>query len=151
MRRALTVIAACLALAACGDGDESSDPRTVVEVGGASVTAEVADDVPSRQRGLSGRDRLAPDAGMLFLEPNDSPQFWMKGMRFPIDIVWIRNGRVVDVTADVPPPAGDNAPLPTYSPERPANRVLEVNAGWAEDHGVERGDPVRVRETRASG
>jgi len=140
-----------VALLGCGGDTERSAPRAVVEVGGASVTAEVADDDASRARGLSGRDRLDPDAGMLFVLPGDSPSFWMKGMRFPIDIVWIRGARVVDVTADVPPPAGTNEALATYSPERPANRALEVNAGWADRHGVERGDRVRVRRARDSG
>ena len=139
-----------MALLGCGGDTERSAPRAVVEVGGASVAAEVADDDASRARGLSGRDRLDPDAGMLFVLPGDSPSFWMKGMRFPIDIVWIRGARVVDVTADVPPPAGTNEALATYSPERPANRALEVNAGWADQHGVERGDRVRVRRARDS-
>ena len=88
---------------------------------------------------------------MLFLLADDSPSFWMKGMRFPLDIVWIKDGRVVDVSADVPPPRGPNAPLPTYSPDRPANRALEVNAGWAADHGVAAGRRGRVHRTGGSG
>ena len=88
---------------------------------------------------------------MLFVLTYDSPAFWMKGMRFAIDIVWIDDGRVVDVTADVPPPRGSNAALPTYSPDRPANRALEVRAGWAARHGVTRGAPVRVRAAPGSG
>jgi hypothetical protein len=116
MRRVLAVTAACVTLLGCGNDNEQSAPRAVVAVGGVSVTAEVADDEASRTRGLSGRDRLDPDAGMLFLLPGDSPSFWMKGMRFPIDIVWIKGGRVVDVTAGVQPPAGTNEALATYSP-----------------------------------
>ena len=151
MRRILILVAAGIALAACGDDPQQSTAERVVQVGEATVLADIADDPESRQRGLSGRERLAADEGMLFLLPNDSPSFWMKGMRFPLDIVWIRDGRVVDVSADVPPPRGPDAPLPTYSPDRPANRVLEVNAGWAEDHGIRRGDLVRVRPGGSSG
>jgi uncharacterized membrane protein (UPF0127 family) len=151
MRRILILVAAGIALAACGDQPQTSTAERVVHVGEATVLADIADDAESRQRGLSGRERLAADEGMLFLLPNDSPSFWMKGMRFPLDIVWIRDGRVVDVSADVPPPRGPDAPLPTYSPDRPANRVLEVNAGWAEDHGIRRGDLVRVRRGAGSG
>jgi uncharacterized membrane protein (UPF0127 family) len=151
MRRVLAVTAACVTLLGCGNDNEQSAPRAVVEVGGVSVTAEVADDEASRTRGLSGRDRLDPDAGMLFLLPGDSPSFWMKGMRFPIDIVWIKGGRVVDVTAGVQPPAGTNEALATYSPRRAANRALEVNAGWAARHNVEPGDGVRVRPAGDSG
>jgi uncharacterized membrane protein (UPF0127 family) len=88
---------------------------------------------------------------MLFVLPNDSPSFWMKGMRFPLDIVWINGNRVVDVSADVPAPQGPGGGLPTYSPDRPADRALEVNAGWAARHGVEPGDTVRVRLPGGSG
>lgn len=145
------LLAGGIALAIEDDPADEVAPQALVRVGGAAVRAEVAGDEPSRERGLSGRDSLDADAGMLFLLPDDSPSFWMKGMRFPIDIVWIDGGRVVDVTADVPPPAGANAALSTYSPARPANRALEVNAGWAERNGVERGDRVRVRRASGSG
>jgi uncharacterized protein len=145
VRRILILAVAGIALVACGDDQPGSSAERVVQVGEATVRADVADDAESRQRGLSGRESLDEGEGMLFLLANDSPSFWMKGMRFAIDIVWIRDGRVVDVTADVPPPRDSDAPLPTYSPDRPANRALEVNAGWATDHGIRRGDVVRVR------
>ena len=151
MKRIVLLVAAALTLAACGDDGKQSPPETVVRVGHASVRVDVADDEPSRERGLSGRARLAANRGMLFVLPNDAPSFWMKGMRFPLDIVWIDGDRVVDVSAAVPAPAGPDAPLPTYSPDRPANRALEVNAGWAARHGVRRGDEVRVRREGGSG
>jgi uncharacterized protein len=151
MRLVAAVLAACVVLASCGDDEQRTQPQTIVQVGSASVRAEVADDEASRQRGLSGRDSLAPDAGMLFVLPNDSPSFWMKDMRFPIDVVWIRDGRVVDVALRVQPPAGPDAPLPTFSPRFPANQALEVNAGWIEQHGVARGDRVRIRRTSDTG
>jgi uncharacterized membrane protein (UPF0127 family) len=145
MRRILILAATGIVLAACGDDQQRSTAERVVQVGEATVLADIADDAESRQRGLSGRESLDEGEGMLFVLANDSPSFWMKGMRFAIDIVWIRDGRVVDVTADVPPPRGSNAPLATYSPDRPADRALEVTAGWAADHGIRRGDVVRVR------
>jgi uncharacterized membrane protein (UPF0127 family) len=63
----------------------------------------------------------------------------MKGMRFPIDIVWIERGRITGVARDVPVPVNG---LPTYESPGPADRVLEVPAGWAARHGVGRGDQV---------
>jgi uncharacterized membrane protein (UPF0127 family) len=150
MRRTLVLLAACVALAACGDAAKAPARGTVLQVGDASVRVEVAADEASRERGLSGRDALAPDAGMLFVLAGDRPAFWMRGMRFPLDIVWIDGRRVVDVTANVPPPTAAAGTLPTYSPRRPANRALEVNAGWAARHGVRRGDAVRVRRGGAS-
>ena len=88
---------------------------------------------------------------MLFLLANDSPSFWMKGMRFPLDIVWIQDAGSWTSAPTCPRRGGSDAPLPTYSPDRPANRALEVNAGWAADHGVRRGDAVEVQRTGGSG
>jgi uncharacterized membrane protein (UPF0127 family) len=139
--------------AGCGE-DESNPPASAsegldtvrVRVADASVQAEVADDAAERARGLSGRARLGRGSGMYFVLTTEFPRFWMKGMRFPLDIVWIRDAKVVDVSARVPPPRGDvpDSQLPTYSPARPADRALEVNAGWAARNGVRPGDRVRV-------
>ena len=155
MTRIFAVLAAVVLVAACGEGSDTGarapQPKTVVRVGDATVRVDVADDEASRRRGLSGRESLGPNDGMLFVLPNDMPSFWMKGMRFPLDIVWIDGNRVVDVSARVPAPEGPGAGLPTYSPDRPADRALEVNAGWAARHGVEPGDTVRVRLAPGSG
>ena len=88
------------------------------------MQAEIADDDAERALGLGGRDRLARDAGMYFVLTSDAPRIWMKGMRFPLDLVWIKDGRVVDVTARVPdePPGTPESELPVYSPSQPANR-----------------------------
>jgi uncharacterized membrane protein (UPF0127 family) len=135
---------AALALIGCGSS-HSQTARTVdVHVGGAGVRAEVAESTTARERGLSGRATLAEDRGMLFVYPDHVQRtFWMKGMRFPIDIVWIDRGRVAGVEPNVPVPVGSDLPL--YPSRVPADRVLEVRAGWAARHGVERGDRVSVR------
>ena len=86
---------------------------------------------------------------VLRADQSSAPRIWMKGMRFPLDLVWINDGRVVDVSANVPDqPGTPDAQLPIYSPSNPANRVLEVNSGWAERNGVEPGDTVRLGERR---
>ncbi|HZO58068.1 MAG TPA: DUF192 domain-containing protein [Solirubrobacterales bacterium] len=143
-------------LAGCGSDDEApatqpppaaatASGARELAVGDAVVRAEIADDDAERALGLGGRDRLAGDAGMYFVLTSSAPRIWMKGMRFPLDLVWIRDGRVVDVTARVPdePRGTPESELPVYSPSRPADRVLEVNAGWTERNGVRAGDPVR--------
>jgi uncharacterized membrane protein (UPF0127 family) len=150
--RAIAIAAvSLLLLAGCGSEDDAPATQPVrtpdtaeVRVGDAVVQAEVADDDAERALGLGGRDRLARDAGMYFFLTSNAPRIWMKGMRFPLDLVWIDGDRVVDVTARVPnePPGTPDAQLPVYSPSRPANRVLEVNAGWAQRNGVKAGDRV---------
>lgn len=111
---------------------------------GRAYRIEVADTVAKRELGLGERDSLAADAGMYF--PFDSAQrwvFWMKGMRFPIDIIWIRDGKIVEIEHSVPPPT--TFPLDTYGPAEPADAVLEINAGQAKEIGLEAGDMVVLR------
>jgi uncharacterized protein len=114
-----------------------------VRVGRGEVRAEVAATDAARRRGLSGRAGLAEDRGMLFVYRDHLERtYWMKGMRFPLDIIWIDRRRVTGVEPNVPVPTGGN--LPIYPSRSPADRVLEVRAGWAARHGVEQGARVTV-------
>ena len=156
---AIVALGALLALAGCGGSEDKpaavtpatqtpAPERVRVQVGDAVVQAEVADDPSERAQGLSGRPPLGRDEGMLFLLPDDQPTFWMKGMRFGLDIVWIRGRRVVDVTDRIPAPRSGtpDSRLKTYSPSRAANNALEVRAGWAARNRVGVGDLVRVQD-----
>lgn len=135
---------AALALGACGSSSAGSGGSVTVQVGSAEVDAEIADNEAERERGLAGRDELPGGRGMLFVYPGSAVRtYWMKGVRFPLDIIWIDRGRVTGVEADVPVPRGE---LPLYSSRTPADRVLEVPAGWAARNGVDQGDPVSVDE-----
>jgi uncharacterized membrane protein (UPF0127 family) len=92
-----------------------------------------------RAMGLMFRPSLPADRGMLFVF--EQPAFhgiWMKNCKFPIDIVWLDEGRkVVHVAARVPPCKAD--PCPVYQPMRRASYVVEVNAGLADRERVVRG------------
>lgn len=115
-----------------------------VVLNSAVFDAELADTPEKRERGLGGRASLGPRQAMYFPFPSAGRWvFWMKDMRFPIDIIWIRDGRVVDVTrrAAVPEPG---AVLERYAPMEPADAVLEVAAGAADEIRVKPGDPVRL-------
>ncbi len=121
-----------------------------VEIGSGRFTAVVVDTPVPRARGLSGRDALAPSRAMWFDMGHAAPAtFWMLGMRFPIDIVWVDASlRVVHVTheAPVPPEGTSEADLPRYTPgEVDVRYVLEINAGLARELGIEPG--VRVTLT----
>jgi uncharacterized membrane protein (UPF0127 family) len=116
-------------------------------VGSAKIFVDVAD-TPSRwAQGLSGRDPLRDDQGMLFdfhsAQPV-TPTFWMKDMKFPLDLVWINNGKIIGITKSVPQPqpGTPDADLPQYHPPAPVTEVLEVRGGWSDEHGVGVGDAV---------
>ena len=121
-------------------------PAEVVIDGRIRVRVEVADTMLAQERGLSGHAPLAADEGMVFLF--DRPEkyaFWMKDMTFPIDIIWIMDGAIADITPDVPVPT-PGVSLPTFAPKVPVDTVLEVNAGFARQHGLRIGLPVQVRK-----
>lgn len=110
------------------------------------LSVEVAADQLSRAKGLSGRGGLKKGEGMLFLFPiPDRYGFWMKEMKFPIDIIWIRDGEVVGVTAEVQPPTDNRSPLPVFYPPQAVDAVLEVKAGWAKKHAIAFDDTVEIK------
>ena len=113
---------------------------STVRIGGETLRVTVAATEMTRKQGLSGRAGLANDEGMLFIFPRDGTySFWMKDMRFSIDIIWISaGGRIVYITPDVSPAT---YPEDFVSPTL-ARYVLEVPAGFTGAHGVRVGDIV---------
>jgi hypothetical protein len=113
---------------------ETRSETATIRIGGTPVVIELADSEAERERGLSGRRELRPGFGMLFVfEEETRPSFWMKDMRFSIDIIWISaDGRVVDIDAGVLP---ESYPQ-TFTPDSPVRYVLEVPAGFSEAEGI---------------
>lgn len=121
------------------------------ELAGRVFEVEVADTDGKREKGLGDRDAIARDHAMLFPMGEEKYWvFWMKGMRFPIDIIWLKDGKVVDIHHDVPVAASQSlADLATYSPIEAADTVFEVAAGVARELGVEPGDELCPGRCRA--
>ena len=118
-----------------------------VEIKGVSILAEVASSPNARVKGLSGRKDISELEGMLFVfDKEDYHSIWMKDMRFPIDILWLRHGKIVDMeeAAPVPPPAAGDAFLPVYRPDVPDEYVLELKAGVAKKYDIRIGDEVKI-------
>ena len=139
-------VATLLACPGSLEGTPAEEPEAWVHVGSTRVAVEVADTPEKQRRGLGYRDDLPWDHGMYFVYafPN-VPSFWMRGMRFSIDIVWIREGRIVDVHANVPFQPGGNGP--TVRPRESVDAVLEVPAGYAQTSGWRVGDRVHFERT----
>jgi hypothetical protein len=116
------------------DTSRDTSPGNVLAV----FTVEVVADKASREKGLSGRDSLPPDSAMLFmLEPGRRVAFWMKDMKFPIDIiVFERSRRVIGIMKNLPP----CIQCPIYSVSPHAAYALERNAGLADKYGITVGD-----------
>jgi uncharacterized membrane protein (UPF0127 family) len=139
---AVLMACGCLALAAVpAEGEEISEygnPFVWVTVGPVKVKAEAVATPEKLYRGLGYRQELPDGRGMLFFLPATAVQnFCMRGMAFPLDILWIVDGKVVGMEAKVAP----TFPGTLRSP-RPVNYVLEVPGGFAERYGIKVGDPV---------
>ena len=121
--------------------------RVRVVIGEQVIYVEVADNPEARARGLSFRNSIGPNDGMLFVfDSPGSHGFWMKDMIFPIDIIWISSDKVVGFEENVDPQIGAQAEdLKIYYPPELVNRALEIRAGGVGRLGVHAGDQVLVR------
>lgn len=100
------------------------------------AVGDIADTDAKRSQGLSGRASLPENAGMLFVF--DTPaqySFWMHGMLFPLDFLWIRDEKIIEISQNVPYPEAGEDPQ-TITPKMPVDMVLEMNAGWAERNNI---------------
>jgi uncharacterized protein len=113
-----------------GDKKMSSIEQIVIE--GVAFKIELAITPKEKAKGLSGRETLCDQCGMLFIYDNpDYYSFWMKDTLIPLDIIWFsKDWQVVDYLAFAQPQgAREEADLPTYRPKQKAQFVLEVPGG----------------------
>lgn len=118
-----------------------------IEIDGSKLKVEIADTQEKRSKGLGGRQALASDEGMLFVFPDTQKRpFWMKGLSFPLDFIWIREDKVVDLLHRVQPPAPGqpDESLPIYQSKEEVDKVLEVPAGTIQGLDIKVGDTVKI-------
>ncbi|MCI0370406.1 MAG: DUF192 domain-containing protein [candidate division NC10 bacterium] len=156
-RLVLLVLLLALVFAAPTADPAEPSPATPLRTGGTvllggrvTVGVEVAVTEQEKTRGLSGRPGLGPGTGMLFAYPDPGfRSMWMLGMRFPLDFLWIRDGRIVDLFENIPPPRPGEQPVTVTSPE-PTQFILELPAGFIRAHSLRRGDPAAIRLNQES-
>lgn len=117
--------------------------KATVIINNQKFSVEVARTQSQQEKGLSGRGHLDHNSGMLFVfEKSDIYSFWMKDTLVPLDIIWIDNNQIVEMTT-LNPPIGDN--IPEYTPKNKAKYVLELPAGTKERYNFKAGDPVEIK------
>ncbi len=110
-----------------------------------TIDVEVVVSVAEQRLGLGQRESLPANRGMLFVYNSVGEKiFWMKGMKFSIDIIWLKNGKIVHIEKNVPPPSvmTPNAHLKRYGHGAYADSVLEVTAGFSDARKLKNGDRV---------
>ena len=115
-----------------------------VTINGFTALADVAATQEQKTKGLDVRSSMAENQAMLFPFPDENNYgFWMKGMKFPIDIIWINaDKKVVHIEHSLPPCTGSDLTCPIHSPSEKAKYVLETTAGFSDRHQVIEGTPV---------
>lgn len=154
MRRAIIGISIILIVVAASVAYFALRPSKTIQImiSGVVLNVELARTPAELQKGLSGRDSMPENYGMLFvfdIEGNWS--FWMHDMRFHLDIIWFNSGRhVVFIEQNLQPCGPDLCPV--YSPSANAMYVLEVNAGFVATHRIALGEMFTfVKSTPALG
>ncbi len=121
-------------------------PMQNIEIAGEVLTVMVADTPALRFKGLSGTNLTDKKQGMLFVFATpDYYTFVMRDMDYPIDIIWVKNGEIVEIAPNLAPEKGvPEAELTRYRPRMSATHVIELPAGFVEKHNVKIGDTVKL-------
>ncbi len=156
MSRWLAVVGIMLSMTLMGcDSTSTAMPETTtlgqslpisaqVTIGSRVLGLEVAQTVEQQAIGLMYRTTLADDRGMLFeFSPPRNVGFWMKNVAIPLDMIFIKDGKVQAIAAAVPPCNAE--PCPTYGPGVLIDRVIEVRGGRAKELGLKVGAPVEIK------
>lgn len=100
--------------------------------------------------GLQLRPPLPAGRGMWFpYRPAQVARFWMHRTPEPLDMVFVRNGRVIAIEPAAAPCM--RLPCPSYGPAEPVDGVLELAAGQSSQLGLRVGSPLRVELLRSFG
>ena len=117
-------------------------PTTTISIKGYTLTTELATTPAARACGLSHRDELPKNHGMLFIYPDLRPiSFWMKDTTIPLSIAFLYDSGNIFSIQDMTPMLTDRI----YHSSRPAGYALEVNQGWFSRHGIDVEDAVKMK------
>jgi hypothetical protein len=120
--------------------------KAVLQVKTTKIQLSVADTEAKREIGLSGRSSLSDTQGMLFIFDSPTvPLFWMKGMKFPIDIIFLKDKKIVTIYKNAPAPKSTTEiPTTFYQPASPIDSVIELKAGASDTFNLREGDALKL-------
>lgn len=151
MKRLLLIAALALA-PACSDAPTEAapecdpTPRGVLCIEGAELIVEIADEPEELSTGLSDRDSLARDRGMLFVFPFPGTiSLTMRETSIPLSGAFVDSTDVIINIEEMDPFSEES-----FRSDAPAIYAIEANQGWFEEHGIEAGDRVDFGPCRPS-
>ena len=109
---------------------------------GIPVSVEIVSSSKDLKTGLSYRDQMCENCGMIFLQgDSDKYSFWMHEMRFPLDMVYINNNKIVEIYKNIPIYTSGSYTI--INPKENADIVLELNANWCDKNNIKKGDTIQ--------
>ena len=122
--------------------------KKILTIGNHTFEVDIADNALTRAQGLSGRPSLEEREGLFFLFSSAGNYgFWMKGMNFPIDIVWLNGDKIIGFSENLQPEPEKNVfNLSIYYPPVEADKVLEINAGAVKKYNLQIGDKINLEQ-----
>lgn len=106
----------------------STPQKATVSVGDCEFEVELALSGLEQYQGLSNHEDLKNNEGMLFIfEEVGDRTFVMRDMNFPLDIIFIRDFKVVNLYHNLVPEGSE--PTRSYHSGAPVDAVLEINGG----------------------
>jgi uncharacterized membrane protein (UPF0127 family) len=120
-------------------GGDTIDKKEII-INNEKLTVDVANDDRERYQGLSNREKLGKNQGMLFVHDWLSKhQYVMRGMKFDLDFIFIKDDKVVDIAKNVSKDFKGKIQGATEY-----DKILEVPAGWVDRNGIGLGDVVGI-------
>ncbi|MFA5163184.1 MAG: DUF192 domain-containing protein [Patescibacteria group bacterium] len=115
--------------------------RYLLHINDQAISVELADTAAERYKGLSQRNDLCADCGLLFVFPKKEVQdFVMRDMKFSLDIIFIADNKIVKIVSSAPPEGSD--PQIIYSSDEAVDYVLELTGDYARKNNLRVGDRV---------
>lgn len=109
----------------------------IIKIENIEIQVEVAKTNEERGKGLSNRTKLDEKSGMIFVFNNEKPVFWMKDTKIALDMIWIKNNKIIGIDKNVQPEIGvPESRLKKYPSPDSIDYVLEVNGGFSDKSGI---------------
>lgn len=133
-----------------GELDEAQNPSTVTIVTSDGdeykYQVEIADTQEERALGFMYQEEIQPNEGILFVHDESAiHSFWMKDVNFPLDLLHIEDGEIVEIIPNMQPciaEEGDFSICPNYPGSQASKYSLELPGGTVNDNTFRPGDKV---------
>ena len=141
----ILVLLVIIFLAIFNQAKISANPIANLRINNQIIKAELVSSPLKEYIGLSKRNYLCPNCGMLFVfQDIDEREFVMRDMNFPLDIIFINNGKIINIAENLKPEGDKTENI--YKSAGVATQVLEVNGNYCQKYNIKTGDLVSISD-----